>query len=185
MTLGWDLLTQGGPLAGLIFSACGMGAAHTHTGPARLPVTVRGKRIKTVDVHAHCYFQEALDIAGVKVEQVVPAVKGIPEHFIAGTAIEKRLADMDAMAIDMEILSINPFWYRAERDKVEAICKSNNEKLAELCARNPDRFGAFASLPLQFPDLAVTMLEAAIKKQGLKGAAIGGSVAGDDFARDK
>jgi len=185
MTTGWDLLTNGGSLAGLIFSACGMGAAHAHAGPARLPVMVRGKRIKTVDVHAHCYFQEALDIAGVKVEQVVPPVKGIPEHFIAGTAIEKRLAAMDAMAIDMEILSINPFWYRMERDKVEAICKANNEKLAELCAQHPERFGAFASLPMQFPDLAMQMLETAVKKQGLKGAAIGGSVAGDDLARAK
>src|SRR6185436_5403957 len=185
MTTGWDLLTNGGSLAGLIFSACGMGAAHAHAGPARLPVMVRGKRIKTVDVHAHCYFQEALDIAGVKVEQVVPPVKGIPEHFIAGTAIEKRLAAMDAMAIDMEILSINPFWYRRERDKVEAVCKTNNEKLAELCAQHPERFSAFASLPMQFPDLAVQMLERAVRKQGLKGAAIGGSVAGDDFARPK
>src|SRR5436190_17805470 len=186
MMTGWDLLNNAGSLAGLIFCGCGLPlAAHAQTGPARLPVTVRGTRIKTVDVHAHCYFQEALDIAGVKVENVVPPVKGIPEHFIAGTAIEKRLADMDAMAIDMEILSINPFWYRAERDKAEAICKTHNEKLAELCAQNPDRFGAFASLPMQFPDLAVTMLESAIKKQGLKGAAIGGSVAGDDFARAK
>lgn len=187
MTTSWDMLkTKGGSLAGLIFRSCGMQLnAFAQTAPARLPVTVRGKRIKTVDVHAHCYFQEALDIAGVKVDKVVPPVKGIPEHFIAGNAIEKRLADMDAMAIDMEILSINPFWYRHERDKVEAICKTNNEKLAELCAQNPDRFGAFASLPMQFPDLAVTMLESAIKKQGLKGAAIGGSVAGDDFARAK
>ena len=186
MTIAGDLLNKGRSLADLVFHSCGLHlSAHPHAAPARLPVTVRGKRIKTVDVHAHCYFQDALDIAGVKVEQVVPPVKGIPEHFIAGSAIEKRLADMDAMAIDMEILSINPFWYRYERDKVEAVCKSNNEKLAELCARNPERFGAFASLPMQFPDLAVTMLETAVKKQGLKGAAIGGSVAGDDFARAK
>src|SRR5436853_2286261 len=186
MTTHWDLLKEVSSLAGLIFCGCGLPmAAHAQTGPTRLPVTVKGKRIKTVDVHAHCYFQEALDIAGVKVENVVPPVKGIPEHFIAGTAIEKRLADMDTMAIDMEILSINPFWYRAERDKAEAICRTHNEKLAELCAQNPDRFGAFASLPMQFPDLAATMLESAIRKQGLKGAAIGGSVAGDDFAREK
>ena len=184
MTIARDLLKKAGLLADLIFHSCGLHlSAHAQTAPARLPVTVRGKRIKTVDVHAHCYFQDALDIAGVKVENVVPPVKGIPEHFIAGSAIEKRLAEMDAMAIDMEILSINPFWYRYERDKVEAVCKTNNEKLAELCAQNPDRFGAFASLPMQFPDLAVAMLESAIKKQGLKGAAIGGSVAGDDFAR--
>ena len=106
-------------------------------------------------------------------------MKGVKEHFIV---VEQRLKEMDAMAIDMEILSINPFWYRKERDTAEAICKINNEKLAELCAQKPDRFGAFASLPMQAPDLAAQMLETAMKKQGLKGAAIGGSVLGDDFA---
>jgi len=35
---------------------------------------------------------------------------------------------------------------------------------------------------MQFPDLAVAMLEEAVKKQGLKGAAIGGNVVGIDFA---
>jgi len=113
---------------------------------------------------------------------VLPRVKGVPEHFIV---IEQRLKEMDAMAIDMEILSINPFWYRQERDKAEAICKTNNEKLAELCGQKPDRFGAFASLPMQFPDLAAEMLETAFKKQGLKGVAPGASVLGDDFANEK
>ena len=89
------------------------------------------------------------------------------------------------MAIDMEILSINPFWYRQDRDTAAAIVKINNEKLAELCASRADRFGAFASLSLQFPDLAVQQLETAIKKQGLRGAAIGGSVAGEDFSDPK
>src|SRR5262245_37069964 len=96
MTAYLDLLNTAGSLAGLIFCGCGVPvAAHVHSGPARLPVMVKGKRIKTVDVHAHCFFQEALDIAGLKVEQVVPPVKGIPEHFIAGSAIERRLAEMD------------------------------------------------------------------------------------------
>src|SRR5436305_7483135 len=187
MTTRRDFLKKGGSLAGLVFCGCGLPlAAHAQGTPARQPVTVKGKRIKTVDVHAHCYFQEALDIAGVKVENVIAPVKGIADHFVGtSTVLDKRLSSMDAMGIDMEILSINPFWYRAERDKAEAICKTNNEKLAELCAQNPDRFGAFASLPMQFPDLAATMLESAIRKQGLKGAAIGGSVAGDDFAREK
>ena len=61
----------------------------------------------------------------------------------------------------------------------------NNEKLAELCASKPDRFGAFASLSLQFPDLAVKQLEDGMKKYGLVGAAIGGSVAGEEFADPK
>ena len=66
-----------------------------------------------------------------------------------------------------------------------AIVKLQNEKLAELCAARPERFGAFASLSLQFPDLAVQQLETAVKKQGLRGAAIGGSVQGEDFSDPK
>jgi aminocarboxymuconate-semialdehyde decarboxylase len=89
------------------------------------------------------------------------------------------------MAIDMEVLSINPFWYRKDRDLASQIVKVQNEKLAELCASRPDRFAAFASLALQFPDLAVQQLDDAVKKQGLRGAAIGGSVAGDDFSNPK
>jgi len=63
--------------------------------------------------------------------------------------------------------------------------KIQNEKLAELCASKPDRFAAFASLTLQAPDLAVQELETAVKKQGLKGAAIGGGVAGVEFSDPK
>ncbi|MGY4313590.1 putative TIM-barrel fold metal-dependent hydrolase [Bradyrhizobium sp. JR3.5] len=54
--------------------------------------------------------------------------------------------------------------------------------MAEVCAAKPDRFAAFASLSLQSPALAVQQLEYAIKKLGLKGAAIGGSVQGTDFS---
>ena len=113
---------------------------------------------------------------------MLPPTKGAQEHFIA---IEKRLKGMDAMAIDMEVLSINPFWYRKDRDIAAQIVKVQNEKLAELCASRPDRFAAFASLTLQYPDLAVQQLETAIKKQGLSGAAIGGSVLGEDFSDPK
>lgn len=183
MTTRRNFLKTGGALAGLVFCGCGLPfEAHAQKPAARLPVMVKGKRIKTVDVHAHCFFQQALDLGGDKVESIMAPVKGVPEHFIV---IDQRLKEMDAMGIDMEILSINPFWYRKERDVAEAICKLNNEKLAELCAAKPDRFGAFSSLPMQFPDLAAQMLETAIKKQGLKGAAISASVLGDDFANEK
>jgi len=85
----------------------------------------------------------------------------------------------------MEVLSINPFWYRKERDTAAAIVKVQNEKLAELCASRPDRFAAFASLALQYPDLAVEQLEHAVKRQGLRGAAVGASVLGEDFSEPR
>jgi aminocarboxymuconate-semialdehyde decarboxylase len=183
MTTRRNFMKGAGSLAGLVFCGCGLPtAAHAQKAPARLPVMVKGKRVKTIDVHTHCFFQQAIDLMGEDAKNVPPPVKGVKEHFIV---VEQRLKEMDEMAIDMEVLSINPFWYRKDRDVAEAICKINNEKLAELCGSKPDRFAAFASLPMQAPDLAAQMLETAMKKQGLKGAAIGGSVLGDDFANEK
>src|SRR5207302_5289381 len=72
-----------------------------------------------------------------------------------------------------------------DRDTAAQIVKVQNEKLAELCAARPERFAAFASLTLQYPDLAAQQLETAAKKQGLRGAAIGGSVLGEDFSGPK
>jgi aminocarboxymuconate-semialdehyde decarboxylase len=174
---------KGAAASGIGFCSCGMlDAARAQPGAPRLPVKVGGKHVRTVDVHAHCYFHEAISLMGDEASKVLPPVKGVPEHFIV---VEQRLNEMDAMAIDMEVLSINPFWYGKDRDTAAAIVKLQNEKLAELCASRPDRFGAFASLALQFPDLAVQQLETAIKKQGLRGAAIGGSVLGTDFSDEK
>jgi len=176
-------LLKGAAATGIAFCSCGMGdAARAQPRPPRLPVKIGGKRILTVDVHAHCYFHEAIDLMGDAADKVLPPVKGVPEHFIV---IEQRLKEMDAMAIDMEILSINPFWYGKDRDTAAAIVKVQNDRLAELCASRPERFGAFASLALQFPDLAVQQLDTAVKKQGLRGAAIGASVSGEDFSDPK
>jgi predicted TIM-barrel fold metal-dependent hydrolase len=174
---------KGAAASGIAFCSCGMlDAARAQGQPRRLPVMVNGKRIKTVDVHSHCLFHEALDLLGADKDRPLPPTKGQQEHFIV---IEQRLKAMDAMGIDMEILSINPFWYGRDRDLAPEIVKVQNEKLAELCAQRPDRFGAFASLTLQFPDLAVQQLETAIRKQGLKGAAVGASVLGEDFSDPK
>jgi aminocarboxymuconate-semialdehyde decarboxylase len=169
---------------GMVFCSCGLLDAARAQGaaPRTVPVSVNGKRVKTIDVHAHCLFHESLALMGEQARNARPQTKGSEQMFIA---VEERLKAMDAMAIDMEVLSINPFWYRQDRDKAAQIVKINNEKLAELCAAKPDRFAAFASLALQFPDLAVQQLETAVKKQGLRGAAIGGSVQGDSFSDPK
>jgi len=139
--------------------------------------------VKTIDIHSHCHFREAGALLGADAAAIqVPPVNGAEEAFIE---IDKRLKAMDAQAVDMEVLSINPFWYGRDRELAGQIVKIQNEKLAELCASKPDRFAAFASLTLQAPDLAVTELETAVKKQGLKGAAIGGQVAGVEFSDPK
>jgi predicted TIM-barrel fold metal-dependent hydrolase len=170
---------------GIVFCSCGLlERAHAQGSPrAALPVSVNGKKVKTIDVHAHCHFREAGALLGPEVVAAqVPPVRGADEAYIE---IDKRLKAMDAQAVDMEVLSINPFWYGRDRDQAAQVVKLQNEKLAELCASKPNRFAAFASLTLQAPDLAVQELETAVKKQGLKGAAIGDTVAGEAFSDPK
>jgi predicted TIM-barrel fold metal-dependent hydrolase len=186
MTTRRDFLKAGtaAVTTGIVFCSCGLKQSVHAEQPARqkLPVMVGGKRVKTIDVHAHCHFREAGALLGADAAVQLPPVNNAAEAFIE---IDKRLAAMDAQAIDLEVLSINPYWYNRERDLAAAIVKIQNEKLAELCASKPDRFAAFASLTLQAPDLAVQELETAVKKQGLKGAAIGGVVNGVEFSDPK
>jgi aminocarboxymuconate-semialdehyde decarboxylase len=188
MTTRRDFLKTGAAATGIVFCGCGLlrGAHAEQPARQKLPVMIGGKRVKTIDVHAHCQFREA----GALLSAGAPTslVDGRPFAAVAAVAyieIDKRLAAMDAQAVDMEVLSINPFWYGSERDLAGQIVKLQNEKLAELCASRPDRFAAFASLTLQAPDLAVQELETAVKKQGLKGAAIGGTVNGEAFSDPK
>jgi aminocarboxymuconate-semialdehyde decarboxylase len=96
-----------------------------------------------------------------------------------------RLQTMDAQGIDIQALSINPYWYKADRDLARQIISIQNEKVAQACAARPDRFVAFASVALQHPDLAAEQLEEGVKKLGLRGAAIGGSVNGEEISDPK
>jgi aminocarboxymuconate-semialdehyde decarboxylase len=147
------------------------------SAPRRRQVVVGGRRVKTIDVHAHCVIPEAYALLGLKVaDHRGPGIDEVGP---------RRIAEMDKQGIDVEALSINPRWYRAERDVVEKVVAVQNEGLADFCARYPERFVAFASVALQFPDLAVQQLTQAMKGLGLRGAAVGASVAGQEFSNPK
>ena len=102
-----------------------------------------------------------------------------PRNLVMGP---ERLRMMDEQGIDMEALSINPTWYATGRDLAARIIKIQNQKLAELCASQPDRFVAFATVALQHPDLAAQQLEEGIKKLGMRGGSIGASVNGEELS---
>src|SRR5437773_7091594 len=170
-----------GALAGLAFVGCElMAAAPARAQGRRREVVVSGKRAKTVDVHAHCAVPEALALMNLKLGG--PLYR--PDLDMA-TAVAARLRAMDEQGIDVEALSINPNWYEADRDLAKQVIQIQNEKLAEACAANPERFVAFATVALQHPDLAAEQLEEGVKKYGLRGAGIGGSVNGVELSDPK
>src|ERR1700730_1951292 len=148
------------------------GQAHAH---GRREVVVNGKRVKTIDVHAHCIVPDAAKVINHPLE--APG--------LLWSNVGDRIAHMDKSGVDVEALSINPFWYRAERDAAAELIRIQNETLTEFCARNPDRFVAFATAALQHPDLAAEQVEHAVKKLGFRGVGVAGSVAGPDVANPK
>jgi aminocarboxymuconate-semialdehyde decarboxylase len=164
-----------GVLTGLAFIGCGLASPALSQAPQRRrEVVVNGNHVRTVDVHAHCHVPEANALMGLKPQ---------PQSLVISP---ERIGAMDDQGIDIEALSINPvFWYKADPDLASQVVKLQNEKLAEICAAQPDRFVGLASVALQHPDLAAEQLEYAVKQLGLRGALIGGSVNGEELSDPK
>jgi aminocarboxymuconate-semialdehyde decarboxylase len=132
-----------------------------------------------VDIHAHCVVPEVWDVVkDTKLARNVNNRAGGPQ--VLGS---ERLQALDERGIDVQVLSMNVFWwYAADRDLATQIVKVHNEKLAAWCTAHSDRFVALTSVALQFPDLAAQQLEQAVKQLGMRGAAIGGHVEGEPLS---
>jgi aminocarboxymuconate-semialdehyde decarboxylase len=159
--------------------AGGASAMAAQPAPVRRQVTIGGRPIRVVDIHAHCI---------VPVEDIV---KGTPLAGSGGGTGNnilgpERLRIMDEQGVDVQALTINGYWwYAADRDLARQIVRAQNEGLAKWVAAHPDRFVALASVALQHPDLAAEQLEDGVKRLGLRGASIGGHVNGEDLSLPK
>lgn len=167
-------------MAGIMFCGCAFTrAAEGHrqgqSQPRRREVMIGGRRVRTIDIHAHCEVPEAHAVVGRRMD-----AKDLLMSDTSG-----RLAAMDAQGIDMEALSINPWWYATERDAAAEIIRIQNEALAGIREANPKRFTAFATAALQHPELAAEQVEHAVKKLGFRGVGVGGSVEGLELADPK
>jgi predicted TIM-barrel fold metal-dependent hydrolase len=91
----------------------------------------------------------------------------------------RRLADMDAAGIDMQILSLtSPGTEQLDAQEAIPLARDANDLLAEAIRRYPERFAGFAALPTAAPEMAAAELERAIRTCGLHGAVINGHIQG-------
>ena len=145
----------------------------------RRQVTVNGRRVRVVDVHAHCV---------IPVDQIVKDTPLAGRGGGTGNNLlgPERLQIMDRQGVDVQALSINGYWwYAAERELARRIVRAQNEGLAKWVAAHPDRFVAMASVALQHPDLAAEQLQDGVERLGLRGVSIGGHVNGEDLSLPK
>src|ERR1700692_257711 len=182
-----------GASAGLCFVNCGLlrafaGTQQTGATAKRRQVMVGGSRVRTIDIHAHCYV-DLHDLTGGHPEALIP--NGGPPTFdgplLSPTKdVEARLRHMDEHGIDIQAVSLAPAYnYWADRDLAEKIVTRQNEQIAAMCAAHPDRFVGLGGLALQHPDLAAEQMQHGVKQLGFRGFEIGGSVNGDELANPK
>jgi 2,3-dihydroxybenzoate decarboxylase len=89
---------------------------------------------------------------------------------------DNRLRLMDEYDIEISILSLNAPAVQAIGDRTRAIeiARRANDYLAEQCALRPERFRAFAALPLQDPDAAAAELGRCVTDLGFVGTLVNG-----------
>src|SRR5437870_10096928 len=144
----------------------------------RRVVQVGGRRVRVVDIHAHA-----------TVDEVKPVVANTEfARNAGGRPLDmERIQEMDRRGIDVQVLSINGYWWYAVKDRALAdkIVRAADEGLAAWCKQHPGRFVALTSPSLQFPDLAAAQVEHAVKDLGHKGASLGGHINGESLSLAK
>src|ERR1700729_490418 len=68
---------------------------------------------------------------------------------------DKRMAEMDAAGIDMQIVSLTaPGVEQLEAAEAISLAAETNDFVADAIKKHPARFGGFAALPIGVPDTA-------------------------------
>ena len=155
-----------------------------------------------VDLHAHVVLDGAFGAAGsygpehgfdgdglefFRVGQYT--MKPIPYRGSVFMDVERRLAEMDRVGIDRQMLSPNPLTFLGGVEPAPAIefARATNDSMAALVATHPERLLGAAQLPMQDPDAAIVELERAIGDLGLVAGYIGTDygMAPDDLRFDE
>jgi hypothetical protein len=96
-------------------------------------------------------------------------------HATAG----ERLAYMDTAGIDMQVLSVVlPMPQMLPAETAVPLAAKANAELQAMVTAHPDRFAAFATLPVTAPDAAAAELERAVSELGFVGTMISGTIGG-------
>jgi 2,3-dihydroxybenzoate decarboxylase len=99
---------------------------------------------------------------------------------------ERRLADMDASGVDVQILSLtSPGVQIFDAATGTSLAQAANDELAAAIAAHPDRFAGLAAIAPQDPAAAAKELERAVTKLDLKGAIVNSHTQGEYLDEEK
>jgi predicted TIM-barrel fold metal-dependent hydrolase len=130
-----------------------------------------------IDVHAHYWTEDYLDLLADLGKANAGAVRGIGAG--GGAELDARLRLMDRAGVEMQVLSACPqLPYGEDGKKAARAARFVNDQYAELVQRHPDRFRAFAALPMPHPDESIGELRRALDQLRVAGVAMNTTVLG-------
>ncbi len=140
--------------------------------------------MRTIDIHAHVTpqcFQRAV-LAGNPWHGMTRAEGELFNPMNAWTP-EQRLADMDSLGIDVQVVSTNVAFYKYDQDPAtaRAIARDCNNEVHQMTLDYPKHLAGLATLPMQDIPAAIAELERCVVQLGLKGAMINDHVNGRTF----
>ena len=150
--------------------------------------------MRSIDIHAHltpqCFWRatesggnwhsirreqdargQQCAIVGGKRQILPPRARWTPEE---------RIADMDSLGVDVQVVSpyVGFYNYQLEAGTAAATSRALNDEIAEITRAWPERFAGLGTVPMQDVHGAIAELERAMTKLGLKGIEINDHVNG-------
>ena len=140
--------------------------------------------MRAIDIHAHstpqCFQREVLQ--GRSWHGMTAAEGELFNPRNAWTP-EQRIADMDSIGVDVQVVSTNVAFYKYDQDvdTTVAIATDCNDEVHQMTLDYPERLSGLATLPMQDVRAAIAELERAMTTLGLKGAMINDHVNGRTY----
>jgi predicted TIM-barrel fold metal-dependent hydrolase len=127
-----------------------------------------------IDVHAACYPKPYLD----ELKKIgIGGEGGIGVDIPAWTTSEERIADLDRLGIDVQVLGLSaPNVYVPDAGLSRELAVMTNDFIAGICKKHPRRFLGLASVPLNNLDYAVSELHRALDVLKMDGIFLGTNV---------
>jgi aminocarboxymuconate-semialdehyde decarboxylase len=149
---------------------------------------------KTIDVHTHILTEEMIRLMRKEAPTLTIELRRLDD----GTAVlqmddvtqnpfpreawdlDCRFRDMARYEVDLQVLSNVPhtFLYEKDASLASAFAEIQNDAIASLVRKYPDRFLGLATLPMQAPELAARELRRATNSCGLVGIHLGTNIQG-------
>ena len=127
-----------------------------------------------IDVHAACYPKPYLD----ELKKIgIGGEGGIGVDIPAWTSAEERIAELDRLGIDVQVLGLSaPNVYVPDAGLSRELAVMTNDFIAGVCKKHPGRFLSLASVPLNDLDYAVSELHRALDVLQMDGVFLGTNV---------